>query len=137
MLFRSVMGQKTLASLPGGRALPGRNTLVLDIDSPTGKLYELEGSYICFSFQNLDDFHDYVREHKDELGELILSGGASIYRLLLCECDELVITEVDAAAEQADVYFPEYKNSFDLVEEDGPYFDGELNYSIRKYKRHA
>lgn len=130
-----IMGQKTLESMPKGRALEGRNTLVLNSDAPTGRLYELNGAYFCHSFNSLADLHEYIKEHSEALGELVVSGGASIYRLLLDECDELVMTEVDAAAENADVYFPEYKDRFLLVSEEGPFFDGELRYYIRSYRK--
>ena len=130
-----VMGQKTLESMPKGRALPGRNTLVLNIDAPTGLLYELDGGFVCYSFQNLKDFHDYIEKNANRLGTLVLSGGATIYKLLLNECSELVLTEVEAAAPAADAYFPEYKDNFVLQSEDGPYFDGELRYFIRTYSK--
>ena len=130
-----VMGQKTLESMPKGRALPGRNTLVLNIDAPTGKLYDLDGGFVCYSFNNLDDFHAYINENKGNLGELVLSGGATIYKLLLDECDTLIMTEVDTAAEHVDVYFPEFRDKFHVVFEDGPYKDGKLEYTIRTYKK--
>jgi dihydrofolate reductase len=127
-----VMGQRTLESMPKGKPLPGRNTLVLNIDAPTGPVCELEGGYICFSFQRLEDFTEYVL---DNMGfeDLIVAGGASIYRLFLRDCDELVLTEVEAEAENADVWFPEFKDLFELKETDGPYFDGDLEYNIRTY----
>ena len=128
-----VMGQKTLESMPKGKALPGRNTLVLNIDAPTGKLYDVGDGFVCYSFNNLDDFHKYISENKEKLGEIVISGGATIYKLFLDQCDELVMTEVEAEAENVDVWFPEYKSKFKLDSEDGPYFDGALRYTIRRY----
>ncbi len=143
-----VMGDRTLASMPKGQALPGRNTLVLDISRPSGKLYDVAKSkdqqgadysgpesYICYSFENLDEFRAYIIENKDKLGDIVVSGGATIYRLLLDDCDELVITEVEAAAEKVDVYFPEFRDNFDVVKSEGPYYDGSLEYNIRYYKK--
>lgn len=136
-----VMGAKTLESMPGGHALKGRNTFVFNIDAPTGKLYDVEDvkdgcgkTFVCYSFKNLNDFHDYVKEHKEELGELVVSGGAIIYKLLLDECDELVLTEVETSAEHADVYFPIFADKFSLAKQDGPYTDGPLTYYINTYK---
>jgi len=135
-----LMGQKTLESMPKGRALPGRNCLVLNSDAPTAKLYDIplakgqsEGSFFCCSFNNLDDFHEFIRTNQKSLGEIVLSGGASVYSLLLDECDSLVLTEVDAKAPAADVYFPEFRDKFRCVSEEGPFFDGELRYYIRTY----
>ena len=137
-----VMGQKTLESMPGGKALKGRNTLVLYADAPTAKLYDVDDvkdgcgkTFVCYTFNNLDDFHAYINEHKEELGEIVLSGGATIYKLLLDECDELVITEVETEAQQVDVWFPKFRDKFHVVSEDGPYFDGMLLYTIRTYKK--
>jgi len=139
-----VMGDRTLASMPKGKALPGRNTLVLDISRPTGKLCDVArskdqksgpDSYICYSFNNLDDFHAYIKEHKDELGDIVVSGGATIYKLLLDDCDELVITEVEAAAEKVDVYFPDFRDKYNLEKTDGPFYDGALEYNIKYYKK--
>ena len=136
-----VMGEKTLASMPGGHALKGRNTLVFNIDAPTGKLYDVDDvkdgcgkKYICYSFNTMEDFKQYVKDHKEELGELIVSGGAIVYKLLLDECDELVLTEVQTKAQCADVYFPEFKHKFSLVKQDGPYQEGDLTYYINTYK---
>lgn len=128
-----VMGQKTLESMPKGRALPGRNTLVLNIDAPTGKLYDVDENFVCYSFNNLDDFHKYVEENKAGLGEIVLSGGATIYKLLLDECDSLVMTEVETEAEKVDVYFPEFRDKFHVLSVDGPYYDGDLKYDIKTY----
>ena len=130
-----VMGQKTLESMPKGRALPGRNTLVLNMDAETGLLYELAGGYVCRSFQNLDDFHKYIEENREKLGDIVVSGGASIYRLLLDDCDELILSEVETMAENADVWFPEFKDKFSLINSDGPYIDGSLIYFINTYRK--
>lgn len=130
-----IMGQKTLESMPKGRALPGRNTLVLNIDAPTGLLYELPGDFVCYSFQNLDDFYKYIKDHADELGDLVVSGGASIYRLLLDDCDELVLSEVETMAENADVWFPEFRDKFTLIDSQGPFIDGPLIYFINTYRK--
>ena len=129
-----VMGQKTVESLPGSKPLPGRNTLVLNMDAPTGLLKELNGGFIAYSFRTLDDFWNYVNEHELR-DELVISGGTSIYRLFLEDCDELVLTEVDAEAPAADVYFPEFTDRFKLISSDGPYYDGELKYYINTYRK--
>ena len=130
-----VMGQKTLESMPKGRALPGRNTLVLNIDAPTGKLYDVGENFVCYSFNNLTDFYAYIEEHKDTLGEIVVSGGATIYKLLLDDCDELILSEVDTEAPEADTYFPQFHTKFRLEKNDGPYFDGPLLYFINTYRK--
>ena len=129
-----VMGQNTLLSMPKGKPLPGRSTLVLNIDAPSGKICDLEGGYAAYSFQSLSDFWEFV-ETKQIRSELVVAGGASIYRLLLDSCDELVLTEVQAEAEKADTYFPEFRDKFVLENSEGPFADGSLVYRINTYKK--
>ncbi|MBR2659606.1 dihydrofolate reductase [Candidatus Saccharibacteria bacterium] len=55
----------------------------------------------------VDDLDAFVREHAEGEEEVFVIGGASIYEKMLPYCDKLYLTEVDAADETADVFFPE------------------------------
>ena len=125
-----IMGRKTLESMPKGRPLPGRQTLVLSSSMPGGQIYEDSKGYKSYSFRSIEELRAFPG-YKDA----VVCGGAAIYALLLDECDELIITEVQEEAEEADVWFPEYKELFGLEEEQGPFEDGEYTYFIRRYKR--
>ena len=91
-----VIGRKTLDSLPGGRPLPGRDTVVLTRSR-------------VFSRPDVKTVHD-----TDELLALIepfsenvfVCGGAEIYRLLLPFCRRAYVTEIDAE-KPADTFFPD------------------------------
>ena len=83
-----------------------------------------------------DQLRDYLRSH-GLWDEAVLAGGEAIYRIFLEDCDELILTEVAAKAEGADTYFPDFSDKFSLAESDGPYFDGDLSYSINTYRRKA
>lgn len=89
-----LMGRKTFESLPKG-ALPNRRNVVLSSDTnlrlPEAEVFPtLEAALASCR----PDEHVYV------------IGGASLYRQALPLADELCLTEIDAEAPQADVWFP-------------------------------
>ena len=90
-----IMGRKTFESLPKG-ALPNRRNVVLS-------------SRIDLAFPGAEVFpslEDALKScHPDE--HVFIIGGASVYSQALSFADELCLTEVDAEAAQADVYFPD------------------------------
>ena len=87
-----VMGKNTLLSLPGGRPLPNRRNLVVSTT-----MAPREGVEVARS----------VGEAAALAGEdAVLMGGAQLYRALLPRCERVLVTQVDAAAEGADAFFP-------------------------------
>lgn len=87
-----VMGKNTLLSLPGGRPLPDRRNLVVSTT-----MAPREGVEVARS----------VGEAAALAGEdAVLMGGAQLYRALLPRCERVLVTQVDAAAEGADTFFP-------------------------------
>lgn len=89
-----LMGMNTLKSLP--RLLPGREHLVL-----TRQDIEIEGVTI---FHDIKDVLAYVSTLPKEV---MVIGGASIYKEFLEYADTMLLTEIDAE-EKADVYFPTF-----------------------------
>ncbi len=128
-----VIGRNTLLSFPGGKPLPGRNNVVLSRTMEPGET-ELKNGFKLAVCNTPDEVRSYLKQH-GLWEDAVLAGGEAIYRLFLDDCDELVITEVDAAAGDVDTYFPAFKDSFGLAESDGPYFDGELKYYINTYRK--
>ena len=98
-----VMGRKTLESLPGGKPLKKRTNIVLS-QNPD---YTVEGAQVC---QSLDEVLAAVRGYAED--EVMVIGGAGIYRALLPYCKRAYVTHVEATA-PADTYFP------DLTKEPG------------------
>lgn len=107
-----VVGSRTLKTFPGGRPLPDRRTVVVTrSESP------IEGAELA-----------HTREQALALAgpDAIVVGGASVYTLLLRDCDRVLVTKVYAAPE-ADSYFPNLDNHPDwrvdteseLMEENG------------------
>lgn len=90
-----IMGRKTFESLPKG-ALPNRRNIVLS-------------SHTDVIFPGAEAFSSLEEALKncgtDE--QVYIIGGASVYRQALPLADVLCLTEIDAEAPQADVYFPD------------------------------
>ena len=86
------MGKNTLLSLPGGRPLPNRRNLVVSTT-----LSPREGVEVA---RSIDEAMALAGE------DAVLMGGARLYRALLPRCARVLVTQVDAAAEGADTFFP-------------------------------
>ena len=82
-----ILGRKTLGTFPGGRPLPKRRNIVISHQTDL----EIEGSELVGS---LEDDHLWV------------IGGGSVYTALLSRCRRVYLTKVDAAAPEADTFFP-------------------------------
>ena len=113
-----ILGRKTLDSFPGGRPLPRRRNIVI-----TRKVdFDREGCEIVSSPQAA---LEAAAGTEDET--LWVIGGGSGYTALLSKCKRVYLTKVDAAAEDADTFFPnldklpgwEIEAVSDPVEEDG------------------
>ena len=89
-----VMGKNTYKSLP--RHLEGRKYIVL-----SSSLDNIDDGMLFKDFNKLLEFVKNLDE------EIMIIGGASIYKLFLPYANKLYLTEIDSE-EQADVYFPEF-----------------------------
>ena len=113
-----ILGRKTLDSFPGGRPLPRRRNIVI-----TRKVdFDREGCEIVSgTAAALEAAAD------TEADKLWVIGGGSVYTALLSKCKRVYLTKVDAAAEDADTFFPnldklpgwEIEAVSDPVEENG------------------
>lgn len=89
-----VMGRKTHESI--GRPLPGRENIILTHD----KTYQAKG---CTVLNSMDE----IFEHCKDSEEVMITGGAEIYKLSLERVSHLYLTEVHTEIE-GDTYFPEF-----------------------------
>ena len=87
-----VMGRNTLLSLPGARPLPNRRNIVVSTT-----MAPREGVEVARSAE------EAVRLAGEDA---VLIGGAQLYCALLPRCECVRVTQVDAAAEGADAFFP-------------------------------
>ncbi|MBS5806104.1 MAG: dihydrofolate reductase [Firmicutes bacterium] len=116
-----VMGKNTYESLP--KHLEGRKYIVL-----SSSLSEIENGLL------FNDFNKLLVFIKDVDEEVIIIGGASIYKLFLPFADKLYLTEIDSE-EKADVYFPDFnKEDYECNVVSTNEVDG-LKYSFVIYER--
>ena len=92
-----ILGRKTLDTFPGGRPLPKRRNIVIthNVD------FDREGCDIVSSPQAALEAAAGTEEES-----LWVIGGGSVYTALLNKCKRVYLTKVDAAAENADTFFP-------------------------------
>ncbi len=92
-----ILGRKTLDSFPGGRPLPQRRNIVIthNVD------FDRQGVEIVSSPQAALEAAADVPPEK-----LWVIGGSSVYTALLSRCSRVYLTKVDAAAPEADTFFP-------------------------------
>ena len=104
-----LMGRRTAESL--GRALPGRMNLVL---TRSGKA--------PFAGMVAVDSLAAAREQVADAAELMVIGGADVFRMALPEAQAMHLTWVDTVVEGADVFFPAFDPSSwrELAREDHP-----------------
>lgn len=117
-----VMGKKTLDSLP--RLLPGRMHLVLTHQ-------ELEPHNQIKVFHSIEELVDYIALLDQEV---MVIGGAQIYKQMLELSDKMLLTEIDAEKD-ADAFFPDFdKDSWDC-EELCHHQEGNIHYKHLSYTR--
>ncbi len=96
-----IMGRKTWESL--GRPLPGRPHIVLTRDES----YKAAGAHVVNTLEEALSVAEGLAGAL-ETDEIMVIGGAEIYRLALPRADRLYLTEVDLSPE-GDATFPEYE----------------------------
>ena len=122
-----VMGRKTLESLPGGRPLYGRTTIVLSRD----KSYQVKDAQVVHTLEEaLRELEKYSSE------DIFVAGGQEIYQQFLPYCQTAHITWIDYTYD-ADTYFPnlDQDEEWELAaeSEEQTYFN--ICYEFRMYKR--
>lgn len=118
-----VMGRKTFESLP--KLLPGRKHIILTkqkLDVPEEVLL----------FHNKEDVLDYIKSYQEEV---MIIGGASIYKEFLEDSNKLVLTEIDDEDKTADTYFPYFDKNEWLKEELSTEEENNIKYKHIIYTR--
>lgn len=91
-----VYGSSTLRTFPYGRPLKNRINLILS----TNPNFKPEGAVVLHSVEELIA---YVKSHPEE--DIVVVGGASVYKQLMPYCETAYVTRFDASFEK-DAYFP-------------------------------
>ncbi len=124
-----IMGRKTWDSL--GRPLPGRLNIVVSRQPDL----QLEGAEV---YSSLDAAVARAEEWALEQGvdELMLIGGAQLYRQGLADADRLYLTRV-ALSPEGDAWFPEFDGAQWKLVSDTPNAaqDGKPAYSFEVWER--
>ena len=91
-----VYGSSTLRTFPYGRPLKNRINLILS----TNPTFKPEGAVVLHSVEELIA---YEKAHPEE--DIVVVGGASVYKQLMPYCETAYVTRFDASFEK-DAYFP-------------------------------
>lgn len=98
-----VMGRKTFESI-GSKPLPKRHNVILTRQQDL----IVEGCDIVHSVEEV------LKKYGQD--DIMIAGGAEIYKLFMPIADQLIITKVDVNIANADAFFPEInENEFQLV----------------------
>lgn len=122
-----VMGRKTLESFPGGLPLKNRTNIVL-----TGNRgYSVKDAVIVHTY---DELREELKKYDTD--DVYVIGGESVYRMLLPECDTVLVTKIDRAF-QADTFFPDLDtmDEWEMTEEGEEQTCFDLEYRFTKYER--
>jgi dihydrofolate reductase len=120
-----VMGRKTFESI--GCALPGRTSIVVTRQDG----YEAKG---CVVVGSIDEAIE-VAGTCEGGEEVFVIGGGQLYQELIGRADKLQLTVIDAAADDADTWFPAYEDDFELSSEEGPFDQDGLSYRFKELSR--
>lgn len=120
-------GRKTMEGLPGGKALPNRQNIVLSRQ----KEYCMEDAVTVHS---VEEVLKVLSHYKDR--EIFVIGGGEVYREFLPYCDYAYVTKVDAVY-GADTFFPNLDESTEwesVQMSEGEEYLG-VNYRFWEYRR--
>ncbi|AYD48697.1 dihydrofolate reductase [Arachidicoccus soli] len=92
-----LMGRRTYQAL-NSKALPGRLNIVLT----RGKEFKTEDAIVI---NKVEDAIFIAQEH--DYNELMVIGGAEIYKLMLPKSNKIHLTRIHTTFEDADAFFPE------------------------------
>lgn len=101
-----IMGRKTFESI--GKPLPGRTNIVVTRQ----KDWKFAGVLVAKSVEEALEIGQQFRNEQDSLAEeIMVIGGAEIYRHALPIADRVYLTRIEAKVDGADAYFPELPNT--------------------------
>lgn len=126
-LFNAViMGRKTAESLPDGKPLKNRWNMVVS------KSFSDNG-FDCYK-RLCDALYDAERTKGIDAW---IIGGGQIYKEAIEKAipEMLYITKVEATTKDADTFFPEFEDKYELCEKSEVHDNGTYRYTFNVYKR--
>lgn len=139
-----IMGRRTIESLPGGKPLPKRHTIVMTAKNRNEIALQASGNYRVCCARNFSEIDEIMEEWKadgavDDEVLVFVAGGEMIYSQLFDSCSEYRITmiEHDFAADQ---FFPNMdeavsRGEVEQIDESEPIFENGYTYRFIKYRR--
>lgn len=120
-----VMGRKTLDSLPGGKPLPNRDSIVL-----SKNVQEIPGAYVVDSIEKIEPLVEEIRRDSGKDKKVYLTGGANLIKQLMDDVEYWYITYVDKAFQHYDSQIPNLfdRDDLEIIEESEWKSDGQLNF---------
>lgn len=118
-----IMGKNTYLSLP--RLLPGRKHVVLTSEEPS------LGKEVLI-IHSIEELLKYIENYKEEV---MIIGGASLYKQLLQYAKTLLLTEINQNDPKADVYFPTFNKDEWKREIISEQQEDQIQYKHVKYTR--
>jgi dihydrofolate reductase len=126
-----VMGRKTFESI--GKPLPGRTNIVVTRQ----KDWNFSGVLVA---KSVEDALEVAQTFRNELNtsteEIMVIGGAEIYRSALSIADRVYLTKIDAKIDGADAFFPELPSKqWKLISELPGESDASIKHKFLVYDR--
>ena len=115
----------------GGILLMGRTTFEVIGRPLVGRQNYVASRQADFVVEDVTVVHDidaFLNDHQD----VWVIGGAEIYAATLSRTDELYITEIDADF-GCDVFYPEFTEHFQIVDQGQLRHENNLNYRFNRY----
>lgn len=94
------MGYNTFYSLRGGKPLPERQHIVL-----TSKKISEPGQITVV--RSVDELLKFIKDYRNEV---MIIGGEQLYNAMIHYANKLILTEINAIDNDADTFFPDFKN---------------------------
>ncbi len=126
-----IMGRKTFESI--GKPLPGRTNIVVTRQ----KNWNVAGVLVAQSVEGALDIAQQFRNEQSSLAdEVMVIGGAEIYRHALPLADRIYLTRIDINVESADAFFPELPVAeWKLVSENAGDADANLKHRFMVFEK--
>lgn len=115
-----VMGRKTYESI--GHALTGRRNIVL-----SRLLKVLPEAEVTSDFEKLLEI--------SSVEDIWVIGGSEIYKIFLPHAAELYVTAIQEGFKDTNVFFLQYKQQFELVDESEVISESDLEYTFQRFQK--
>ena len=127
-----IMGRKTFESI-GSKPLPKRVNFIITTQMDYAKQKGLEGLEDVHVVHNLDDALTHAANvaHGLKFETIWVIGGERVFKNALMFTDRIELTIVDTDIEDADAFYPEIPEDFELTEESESFTDEDSGLSYK------